>query len=83
MLVVSRRIGEEILVPEQGIIFRILEIRGNKVRVGITAPPAIRVQRRELWERIQAGLTRARAVLPAEVVDLEVEPTANGVARRP
>jgi carbon storage regulator len=55
MLVVSRRVGEEILVPDLGIVFRILEVRGNKVRVGVTAPPNIRVQRRELWERIQRG----------------------------
>jgi carbon storage regulator len=60
MLVISRRVGEEILVPQLGIVFRILEVRGNKIRLGVTAPPEIRVQRRELHERIKAGLAEER-----------------------
>ncbi len=53
MLVLSRRSGEEVLVPQLGIVFRILEIRGNQVRLGISAPPDIRLYRREIWEQIQ------------------------------
>lgn len=55
MLVVSRKTGEEVVVPDLGIVFTILEVRGDKVRVGISAPPEIPVFRRELWERIQSG----------------------------
>lgn len=53
MLVLSRKVGDEILVPDQGIVFKILEIRGEQVRVGISAPPGIRLYRREVWRRLQ------------------------------
>jgi carbon storage regulator len=52
MLVLSRKYGEEVVLPQQGITFTILEIRGDKVRVGITAPTEIPVYRREVWTRI-------------------------------
>jgi carbon storage regulator len=77
MLVVSRRVGEEIMVPQFGIVFRILEVRGNKIRVGITAPPDIRVQRRELYDRIQAGLAVEKPLLAAEP-ELTVKVLSNG-----
>jgi carbon storage regulator len=80
MLVVSRRVGEEILVPEFGIVFRILEVRGNKIRVGITAPPEIRVQRRELYERIQAGLTTERPLPASQLVTVPAQGLPNGAA---
>jgi carbon storage regulator len=47
MLVLSRRIGEKILI-EKDIIVTILSVQGNKVRVGITAPQNIQVFREEL-----------------------------------
>ncbi|MFN4259569.1 MAG: carbon storage regulator [Gemmataceae bacterium] len=53
MLVLTRKDGEEILLPQNGITIRVLEIRGNKVRLGITAPAETEVYRREVWERIQ------------------------------
>ncbi|GIW82744.1 MAG: hypothetical protein KatS3mg105_4551 [Gemmatales bacterium] len=52
MLVLSRKYGEEVVLPDQGIVFTILEVRGDKVRVGITAPTNIPVYRREVWTRI-------------------------------
>ena len=47
MLVLSRKTGEEIVIgPDVSI--RVLEIRGNRVRVGITAPGAVAIRRKEL-----------------------------------
>ena len=51
MLVLSRKNGESIRLPEQNVIVTILEIRGNQVRVGITAPDSVPVYREELWQR--------------------------------
>ncbi len=51
MLVVSRKKGEEILVPQYGISVKILAIQGNFVRVGISAPAKIQLFRREVWLR--------------------------------
>lgn len=55
MLVLSRKVSEQIVVPNQGITFTILEIRGERVRLGITAPENVGVFRHEVWERIQAS----------------------------
>jgi carbon storage regulator len=51
MLVLSRKKGEEIVIGE-AITMTIVEIRGDKVRVGIAAPPEIPVHRREVKEAI-------------------------------
>ena len=53
MLVLSRKSGEEVLVPQYGIILKILEIKGQQVRVGITAPPDVHLYRGEVWQRLQ------------------------------
>lgn len=47
MLVLSRQRNERILVGDD-IVLQILEIRGNKVRVGITAPGNVKVLRDEI-----------------------------------
>lgn len=49
MLVLSRRKEETIIVDSGRITFKILEIRGDKVRVGIEAPPGVSVDRQEVW----------------------------------
>lgn len=48
MLVLSRRTGEEIVIPELGITLTVLMTKNNKVRVGIEAPKAVRILRGEL-----------------------------------
>ena len=49
MLVLTRRTGEEIVINE-AIYVTVVAIRGNRVRLGITAPPNTRVDRREIHE---------------------------------
>lgn len=50
MLVLSRNIGEEIIIGD-GVRVCILAVEGTKVRVGVDAPEEVRVDRREIWER--------------------------------
>jgi carbon storage regulator len=58
MLVLSRKPNEGVVVPQVGVILTVLEIRGSRVRLGITAPSDVRVYRREVWERTQpCGVT--------------------------
>ncbi len=52
MLVLSRRIDQEIVIADN-IRVRILEVRGNQVRLGIVAPEEIRVRRDEVPARWQ------------------------------
>jgi carbon storage regulator len=52
MLILTRRPGESIQVGDE-IEISIIEIRGNQVRLGITAPPKVLVLRSELLETPQ------------------------------
>jgi carbon storage regulator len=51
MLVLSRRIGEEIIIGPD-IVLTIVDIRGDKVRLGLQAPIEIPIHRREVAEAI-------------------------------
>ena len=52
MLVLSRRRDESIIIADN-IVVTIVDIRGDKVRLGIDAPTEIPVHRREVYEAIQ------------------------------
>jgi carbon storage regulator len=53
MLVLSRKCGERIVIPDQDIIVTVLEVRGEQVRLGIEAPSDIPIYREEVWQRIK------------------------------
>ena len=48
MLVLSRKLGERLVIPSLGISVQVVQCRGNVVRIGIEAPDGIRVFRAEL-----------------------------------
>lgn len=52
MLVLSRHKNEQIVIADD-IVITIVEIRGDKVRVGVEAPQEVSVHRREVYEAIQ------------------------------
>jgi carbon storage regulator len=52
MLVLSRKLGERILVPHCELAVTVVAIEGNTVRLGVTAPGEIRVYREEVWQRV-------------------------------
>ena len=54
MLVLSRKVGEAIVI-EGGIVVRVAEVNGGRVRLAIEAPRSTRVDREEVHERIAAG----------------------------
>lgn len=54
MLVLSRHKDEAIVIGND-ITIVIIEIRGNKVLVGIDAPKHVSVHRKEVWLVIQAN----------------------------
>ena len=53
MLVLSRKPGEKLFI-DGNIVVTILEVKGNRVRIGIEAPDGIRVLRGELYEEWEA-----------------------------
>lgn len=52
MLVLSRQRDESIIIGDD-IVITIVDVRGDKVRLGIDAPIEIPVHRREVYEAIQ------------------------------
>jgi carbon storage regulator len=61
MLVLSRRSGEEIVI-NGNIRVSIVAIQGNKVRIGISAPPDVDVDRMEVHQRRCSFLDAAQDV---------------------
>jgi carbon storage regulator len=52
MLVLSRQRNESIMIGDDVEVV-IVDVRGDKVRLGITAPKTISVHRKEVYEAIQ------------------------------
>ena len=52
MLVLSRQRDESIIIGDN-IVVTVVDVRGDKVRLGIDAPREVSVHRREVYEAIQ------------------------------
>jgi len=48
MLVLSRKLGERIVIGEGDIVIRVESIRGTRVKLGIAAPEGVRIRRGEI-----------------------------------
>jgi carbon storage regulator len=58
MLVLSRKVGEMIVIDDS-IKIMVVDARGDKVRLGIEAPPEVSVHRSEVYEAIQRQRSEA------------------------
>ena len=63
MLVLSRQRDESIIIGDN-IVITVVDIRGDKVRLGIQAPTEIPVHRQEVYEAIQRENMRAAGMDP-------------------
>ncbi|PQO39643.1 carbon storage regulator [Bremerella cremea] len=63
MLVLSRHRDESIMIGDN-IVITIVDIRGDKVRLGIAAPQDIPVHRQEVYEAIKRENMQASGVQP-------------------
>jgi carbon storage regulator len=48
MLVLTRRIGEQIMLPDHGVTITVVSVTGGKVKLGVTAPAGVPVHRKEV-----------------------------------
>lgn len=63
MLILTRRVGENILIGDS-ITATVLAVKGHQVRIGISAPPEVRVLREELVDPDRPGLQRVSSRAP-------------------
>lgn len=70
MLVLSRQRDETIMIGDE-VEITVVDIRGDKVRLGITAPARIAVHRKEVYEAIRAENEKAAGA----GMDLSAMPT--------
>ena len=69
MLVLSRHRDESIMIGDD-IVITIVDIRGDKVRLGIDAPTDIPVHRQEVYDAIQRENRKAAQTQPNDTRDL-------------
>ena len=63
MLVLSRQRDESIMIGDE-VEITIVDVRGDKVRLGITAPKNIPVHRREIYDAIQREKNQEKQSAP-------------------
>ena len=54
MLILSRRVGESVMIGDD-VTVTVLGVKGGQVRLGFAAPQNVAVHRQEVFERIQAA----------------------------
>ncbi len=83
MLVLSRQRDESIMIGDN-VVVTVVDIRGDKVRLGIDAPGEVPVHRQEVFEAIQRENCRAAELDPAATGDLsQAASTHTGLPREP
>jgi len=60
MLVLTRRIGESLVIGDD-VVIRVLDVKGDVVRVGVDAPRHVQIHRQEVYEAVKAANQAAAA----------------------
>ena len=63
MLVLTRKLGENIRIGDS-VKITVLEVRSGQVKLGIEAPPEVKVHREEIYARIQEENRRTQRGKP-------------------
>ena len=79
MLVLSRQRDETIMIGDD-IEVTVVDIRGDKVRLGINAPREISVHRKEVYDAIRRENRAAAQVKPEDVSGVAGKAPAPGAA---
>lgn len=74
MLILTRRAGERVVIGDD-ILVTVMEVSGQTVRLGISAPERLPIYREEIWLAVQA---ENRAAAEASVEALPAAPGAAG-----
>lgn len=80
MLVLSRKRDETLMIGNE-IEVSVVDIRGDKVRLGISAPTRIAVHRKEVYEAIQRENAESAKLPPAVAAEISPGPQRNRVTK--
>ena len=75
MLVLTRSVGERLIINDGEIKLSVLEVKGSQVRLGIDAPRDVAVHREEVFDRIRAEIQKEAANLVLQEGTVEVVAT--------
>jgi carbon storage regulator len=81
MLVLSRQRDESIMIGDN-VQVTVVDIRGDKVRLGIVAPTEIPVHRKEVFDAIQRENRKAAGVTPQDVAGPPSTPREDPTRRK-
>lgn len=82
MLVLSRQRDETIMIGDD-IEVTVVDIRGDKVRLGINAPKNVTVHRKEVYEAIRRENREAAQVKPEDLPGMKLTPPSNNQGTNP
>ena len=82
MLVLSRQRDETIMIGDD-VEITVVDIRGDKVRLGITAPRHIQVHRKEVYDAIKRENQQAAGLTPRDVADVAEREAARDAPGKP
>ncbi|MDR3201205.1 MAG: carbon storage regulator CsrA [Spirochaetales bacterium] len=63
MLILTRKTGESIMIGDT-IEIQVVDLKGDQVKIGIKAPPTIKLYRKEVYDAIQKENTAAAQSKP-------------------
>lgn len=69
MLILSRKSGESLLINEE-IEIKIIEVSGDKVKIGIEAPKNVKILRKELSQTMESNKASAAPRNPKQLLNL-------------
>lgn len=71
MLILTRRLNETLVIGDD-VLITVLGVKGNQIRIGISAPKEISVHRQEVYVKVKAARDESNAVyseLDASLMD--------------
>src|SRR3546814_14581697 len=80
MLILTRRVGETLMIGDS-VTVTVLGVKGNQVRIGITAPKDVAAHREEIYERIQRGEDAESGAKPPASKEALPDPECPGMFR--